>query len=268
MRRLAATLLTTTLACVLAPDTASAGFGARLPAKATRTAPAAVSPILEPIAADVPALEPVAMVLPVYPSDASFPELDGLHQIDAPQAWFFHTGSYETVVAVVDTGVDYTHEDLYENIWLNENEIPFGIRIQLQDVDVDGILTFRDLNDPVNQGPGLIEDSNGNGRIDGGDALDQWSDGYDDLLDGNGYVDDLIGWDFVDDDNDPMDPNGHGSHTAGTIGAMANTTHPGGAGDDVVGVAWQVRLQPVRIPTPEGEIGACGSVGRAATRSS
>ena len=33
--------------------------------------------------------------------------------------------------------------------------------------------------------------------------------------DGNGYVDDYYGWDFVDDDNDPMDDNGHGTHVAG-----------------------------------------------------
>ncbi len=48
------------------------------------------------------------------------------------------------------------------------------------------------------------------------------SNGFDD--DGNGLIDDWRGWDFVNDDNDPRDGNGHGSHVAGTIGARGNNT--------------------------------------------
>ena len=40
--------------------------------------------------------------------------------------------------------------------------------------------------------------------------------------DGNGYIDDVHGWDFCNGDNDPMDDNGHGTHVAGTIGAVGN----------------------------------------------
>ena len=56
-------------------------------------------------------------------------------------------------MAVIDTGVDYDHPDLYENIWVNQGEIPASRKDQPgQDIDGDGLITFRDLNDPQNQG--------------------------------------------------------------------------------------------------------------------
>ena len=58
--------------------------------------------------------------------------------------------------------------------------------------------------------------------------------------DGNGYVDDRRGWDFLDHDNDPRDYDGHGTHVAGTVGAE------GGNGVGVAGVNWNVRLMPLR----------------------
>ena len=56
------------------------------------------------------------------------------------------------------------------------------------------------------------------------------NNGIDD--DGNGYVDDVLGIDTVNDDSDPMDDHGHGTHTAGTVAAAGNN------GIGVVGVAW------------------------------
>ncbi len=59
--------------------------------------------------------------------------------------------------------------------------------------------------------------------------------------DGNGYVDDVRGWDFVDDDNDPIDSNDHGTHVAGTIAAV---------GDDstgVTGVSWAAKIMVLRF---------------------
>lgn len=58
--------------------------------------------------------------------------------------------------------------------------------------------------------------------------------------DGNGYIDDRYGWDFVDDDNDPNDELGHGTHVAGIIGAAA------GNGQGISGIAPAVRLMPLR----------------------
>jgi subtilisin family serine protease len=59
--------------------------------------------------------------------------------------------------------------------------------------------------------------------------------------DGNGLVDDTRGWDFVNDDNNPQDENGHGTHVAGTIGARGNNA------SGVAGVSWDVRLMPLRV---------------------
>ena len=73
---------------------------------------------------------------------------------------------------------------------------------------------------------------------------DKSKNGVDD--DGNGYVDDVLGWNVVDNTNDPADDNGHGTHCAGTIG---------GAGDDgfgVVGVNWQVSLVAAKFLDSSG----------------
>ena len=59
--------------------------------------------------------------------------------------------------------------------------------------------------------------------------------------DGNGFIDDVRGWDFVNNDNNPMDDNLHGTHTAGTVGAVGDN------GIGVVGVCWHVRLMPLKF---------------------
>ncbi len=116
--------------------------------------------------------------------------------INAPQAWDMGAGDPNFAVAVIDTGVLYTHPDLAANVWSNPGEIA------------------------------------GNGIDD----------------DGNGYVDDVRGWDFAGIDNNPVDEHGHGTHVAGTIGAVGNN----GIGN--AGVAWRCKLVPLRF------IGATGGL--------
>jgi subtilisin family serine protease len=70
------------------------------------------------------------------------------------------------------------------------------------------------------------------------------ADGLDN--DGNGKVDDIKGWDFIDNDNDPRDISAHGTHVAGTIGAKGNNA------TGVVGVNWNVKIMPVRVLGPMG----------------
>src|SRR5687767_7058847 len=70
------------------------------------------------------------------------------------------------------------------------------------------------------------------------------SNGVDD--DNNGFIDDYYGWDFRYNDSDPVDQNGHGTHTSGTIGAVGNNMI------GVVGVNWTVRLMAIKIYSPAG----------------
>lgn len=114
--------------------------------------------------------------------------------IDAPEAWNIETGSPDVVIAILDTGVDYTHPDLAANIWNNTDEIP-------------------------------------NNSID------------DDL---NGYIDDVIGWDFANNDNDPIDDFGHGTMNAGVAGAVGNN------GIGVAGIAWNCKIMPIRVIDDQG----------------
>ncbi len=118
----------------------------------------------------------------------------GMSAINAPGAWDINTGSSGVTVAVVDTGIEYTHPDLAANIAINAAEVP--------------------------------------------------SNGLDD--DQNGFVDDVYGYDFINNDANPMDDNFHGTHCAGTIGAVGNN------GVGVVGVAWNVKLLPVKVLSGTG----------------
>ena len=109
-------------------------------------------------------------------------------------AWDIETGSSDTIVAVIDTGIKYTHEDLAANMWTNTGEIP--------------------------------------------------NNGVDD--DNNGFVDDYHGYDFRFNDSNPDDEHGHGTHVAGTIGAVGNNSL------GVTGVNWNVRLMGIKIYSSSG----------------
>lgn len=134
------------------------------------------------------------------PNDPNYSEQWALHNngqagginscdISAESAWNITTGDSTIVVGVLDSGIDYNHEDLKNNIWHNTRE---------------------------NLGNGIDDD-------------------------GNGYIDDCIGWNFVSQNNNPMDDEGHGTHVSGIIGAFGNNTV------GVAGVAWKVKLLPLKF---------------------
>ncbi|APF18504.1 peptidase S8 and S53 subtilisin kexin sedolisin [Caldithrix abyssi DSM 13497] len=149
--------------------------------------------------------------------------------IDAFEAWDMETGNTSIIVAVMDTGVEWWHPDLagaladrtnrntiHGNIWINTAELA-------------------DTNSTVDE-------------------------------DGNGYADDWVGWDFVtgnpnlldlgddydQEDNDPSDHEGHGTHCAGNVGAINNNalgvcSAAGGWGEDAQGAGNGVKVMPLRI---------------------
>ena len=134
------------------------------------------------------------------PNDPGYPKLWGFHNtnqfggvagddIDAPDAWNLQHDASNIIVAVVDTGVRYTHEDLVPNMWHNPLENQDGYTNDLYGIN-------------------LVANGRGNG--------------------------------------DPWDDYGHGTHVAGTVGAVGNN------GIGVVGVAWDVQIMACKFLDTNG----------------
>lgn len=176
-----------------------------------------------------------------------------LQQTD--QAWDTTLGDPRVIIAVTDDGFALSHPDLYQNVWINQAEIPATRRANLTDINGDGYISMLELNDPVNIGPFKANDVNSDNRIDYSDLLANlsttagqdnggggWTDGLDQGV--NGFADDIVGRDFWTNDNDPSPQNGfddHGTHVTGIAAARTNNAV------GVAGVAGGATFMPIRF---------------------
>ncbi len=148
--------------------------------------------------------------------DAMLSQSWGLFQVGAPYAWQKTPQGKGVVVAITDTGVDYNHEDLINNMWRNPGEIA-------------------------------------------GDKLDN---------DQNGFVDDIVGWDFFSNDSLPYDLSmslgdilfkggnpGHGTHVAGVVAAQLRNVR------GTAGIAPKSTIMALRFISEEGKGDSAGAIG-------
>jgi subtilisin family serine protease len=160
--------------------------------------------------------------------------------IGATKAWELSRGSPAVVIANLDSGIQYRHEDLRNQLYLHRGELPLPVDSQGRssgDYDLNGDGMFNVLDYAQDS---RVADPDGDG-VDVGDLLRSFSDGIDD--DRNGYVDDMSGWDFFDDDNDVFDAAsyGHGTGTASIHSAETDN------GKGIAGVAPGCRLLALRM---------------------
>ncbi len=165
------------------------------------------------------------------------PQISG---IKADAAWKLTLGRPDIVIDVTDTGIRWDRESLRTKIFLNRGELPKPEGSASYDANGDGAFNADDYaNDS------RVVDSNETGAIDGQDLIRAFSDGLDG--DGNGYIDDISGWDFLEDDNDPEDTSSYSSarnHGSGRAQEAAQTTNDG-SGD--AGVCPQCQVLVTRV---------------------
>lgn len=159
-------------------------------------------------------------------------ELFGVTGASIDRAWETTTGRPDVVIAVTDSGIKWNDtgamSDLANKTWLNKGELPepdWGVRDPAHPYDrnFDGVFNIKDYF-----ADSRVSDLNGNGIIDPEDLIFRFSDGID--TDANGYTDDFVGWDALEDDNDPFDEVQFGHGTGEARDSTAEMNNGGSVG--------------------------------------
>ncbi|MFO0589499.1 MAG: FG-GAP-like repeat-containing protein [Polyangiaceae bacterium] len=174
-------------------------------------------------------------------------------------AWRYTIGDPEIRIVVTDSGIKWDDDDIIEKAYLSTGELASHKPTHADgtacggdgalagfDCNGDGVLSVSDYAETPALMPEASDghpkgDKNNNGKLDAGDIILNFSDGVDD--DKNGYVDDISGWDFMKNDNDPYDDTryGHGTGEANDSVAAANN------GMGSAGVCPLCRFIPTRV---------------------
>ncbi|MBO2448939.1 VCBS repeat-containing protein [Actinomadura barringtoniae] len=151
----------------------------------------------------------------------------------------YTTGSPDVTIAYVEGGINWHNGDtaeLADKVYLNTGELPKPQGSPSYDRDGDGVVTAADYADDPR-----VKDANGNKAIDPEDLIAAFSDGRDD--DGNGFVDDISGWDFYEAQNDPATYDSTYGHANGQMKTLAAQTDNGVEG---AGICPRCRVLPIR----------------------
>jgi hypothetical protein len=180
---------------------------------------------------------------------AGDPQISGFN---AAGAWKLERGRPDVSVAILDTGIKWDRCGLRDKIRLNTGELPLPERADGTtnpsagsggyDLDGDGAVTVDDWAHDPRVGR---EFTTCGGQITGKDLIDAFSDHTD--ADGNGYVDDIAGWNFFDDNNDPTDRSSYfaaGNHGSGRTG---EAVEKGNDGSGSIGVCPKCQFVPIRV---------------------
>lgn len=183
----------------------------------------------------------------------------GFTKINNPNSvWNTTTGSKDTIIAVIDTGIDITNPDIINwngstygpnNLWVNQREIPDTLK-PLIDTDGNSYISAEEI---ITYYVNNSLDINGDGNINYLDILENSNnpnhirDNIDN--DGNEVVDDIFGYNFGDNNPNINDLHGHGTHVAGIIGAVSNNNI------GISSICWNCLIMNIKVST-----GATGNI--------
>jgi len=164
--------------------------------------------------------------------------------VSADRAWKFTAGDPRVKVAILDTGIRWEDQELVDRVALNRGELPLPQGCSAYDCNGDGAFNVEDYaHDPrVSKTAG---DDSADSILDPSDLIATFSDGVD--SDHNGYVDDIAGWDFFNDDNDPFDQSSYSSANNHGTGRAEDAAEEGNDGQGGIGLCPHCQILPLRV---------------------